>query len=100
MSSIYDIYYNDLNEYVVLCEGKTNDDLHIKINHKQYLLQKLPYTHGHTTVYILHHDYVEEVEVNGVGYKVNKYSSFPNDILLRQGEKNEVHYLIQRTNIH
>jgi hypothetical protein len=101
---IYDIFYNDLNEYVVISANITSYNIQIKINDFLIPTKKLKCGHGHSTVYLLENQpYQEEIELylsdgKQIKTKVNRYPSYEGEIIMSTCVKNEDNYIIQWIN--
>jgi hypothetical protein len=99
---IYDIFYNDLNEFIVLSAPGIDETINLFINNQPFQTQRYICGHGHTTVHKLaNQEYVEYVDICVPKYnvtikaRVNRYPCYKDEIVLSTMVKNEDNYIIQ-----
>jgi len=103
---IYDVFYNDLNQYVLISPKINNYNISINIKNNTYNLKLISCAHNHTNVYIsneLEYESIIDIIINNdtcKNVKVNKYSNFSNKILMSTIVKNEDNYICQWIEYH
>ena len=114
--NIYDIFYNDIGQYIIICPAYKDYNFQLKISNIQsntfYDLTKYKCRHKHTIVYcsekLEYTEYVdilisdqEKSEKNELkNIKVNKYPIYENEILMSTIVKDEDNYICQWIEYH
>ena len=106
--NIYDIFYNDNGEYIIMCPflDKKKLNIKIKINDVFYNFNYTACPHNHTKVY---HTKAPKTDNNvillninneNISLNINNYPSFNNEIIMSTMVKNEDNYIKQWINYH
>lgn len=108
---IYDILYNDNNEFIIITPGPTPDRViipdrtrELTIRYDNQTFEVIKCKENHTFIYRLKSNYSETITLvingNSITTRVNKYPEFPNDILLSTEVKDEDAYILQWIEYH
>ena len=108
--NIYDIFYNDRGNIVIIKPGHCNIN-NIRMNNNGILVnfEVEICSHGHVHIYYLHNEdfiYYEDkiydiiIDNEIVSTKINKYPDFENEIIMSTVVKNEDKYILQWIKYH
>lgn len=107
MSTIYDVVYNDLHCYVIICSGIYNHISNIIVNNVSISFTKEICGHKHTTIYTtVKCDFFTSISISLSDKKmcilstVSRYPSFPNEIIMTTCVRNEDNIIRQWITYH